>query len=145
MKFVPAIAFDYRPCRGIALAIAGMTVLSMAAVAASGLPVFLKVLIGLAALGLGLMALQRLWRPGIVRIARGQAGWLLVDGEGNEAAVALVDHAHRGFLLMLGFRKGDGPIRRVLLTPDNCDADLRRRLLLTIAASKDPASPKTAN
>ena len=142
MKSVPAIAFDYRPCRGIAIAIAGMTLFAIVAVVASGLALALKLPIALAALIYGTLALKRHWRPEAVRIARGEGGWLLVDEDGKESAVALVDHAHRGFLLMLGFRKDDGPIQRFMLTPNNCDADLRRRLLLTVAASKDPTLPK---
>ncbi len=141
MKSAPAIAFDYRPCRGIALAIAGMTVVAVVAAVASGLALALKLPIAMAALVYGTLALKRHWRPETVRIARGEAGWLLVDGVGKENVVALVDHAHRGFLLMLGFRKEDGPILRFMLTPDNCDADLRRRLLLTVAAGKDPPAP----
>ena len=141
----PAIAFDYRPCRGIAMAIVGVTVLALIGVSVSGLVVALKLLIVLAVLLYGLLSLKRHWRPQTVRIARGEGGWLLVDGVGTESVVALVDHAHRGFLLMLGFRKGDGPVQRFVLTPDNCTADLRRRLILSIAASKDPASPKPVN
>lgn len=145
MKSVPAIAFDFRPCRGIALAIAGITVLAVIAVVASGLALALKLPIAMAALIYGVLALKRHWRPKTARIARGEAGWLLVDGGGTESPVALVDHAQRGFLLMLGFRKDDGPILRFMLTPDNCDADLRRRLLLTVAASKDSATAPNTN
>lgn len=145
MKSVPAIAFEYRPCRGISVAIAGMTVLAPVAITASGLALALKLPIALAALIYGILALKRHWRPETVRVARGDGGWLLVDGVGKETAVALVDHAQRGFLLMLGFRKDDGSVQRFMLTPDNCDADLRRRLLLTVAASKDPAAPINTN
>ncbi len=141
MKSASTIAFDYRPCRGVAIGIAGMTVLAMVAILASGLSVALKLLLAMAVLGYGILALQRQWRSATVRIARGAAGWRLVDTQGVESPVTLVDHVHRGVLLVLGFRKDGGPLQRFVLSPDNCDADLRRRLLLILAASKDPVLP----
>lgn len=145
MKSVPAIAFDFKPSHGIAMAITGMTLLATLAISLSGLSAPWKWLLAIMALVYGAWSLRRHLRPGAVRIARGEGGWLLVDSDGNEVPVVLVDHAHPGFLLMLGFRTDGGPIHRFVLTPDNCDAELRRRLLLTIAASRELAAPNRAN
>ncbi|MBL0164890.1 MAG: hypothetical protein IPP82_14895 [Xanthomonadales bacterium] len=144
MKSAPTIAFDYRPCRGVAIAIVSMTVLAMVAILASDLPIALKLLLTPSAFGYGILALRRHWRAATVRIARGAAGWLLVDMEGLESPVRLADHVHRGFLVVLGFRKDAGAVQRFVLTPDNSDADLRRRLQLVVAASKDSALPTSA-
>ena len=145
MKSAPAIAFDYRPCRGIAIAISVVTLLAMIAILASGLAAALKLSGAMAVLGYGIWAFKRHWWPVTARIARGEGGWLLVDREGVQSPVALVEHVQRGFLFVLGFRRFSGAVQRFVLTPDNCDMDLRRRLLLVVAASKDPALPITSN
>lgn len=145
MKSAPAIAFDFRPSRGIAMAITGMTLLAILAISLSGLSAPWTWLLAIMAFAHGSWSLHRHLRPGAVRIAHGEGGWLLVDSDGNESPVVLVDHAHPGFLLMLGFRMDGGPIQRFVLTPDNCDAELRRRLLLMIAANRELSAPNRAN
>lgn len=145
MKSAPGIAFDYRPSRGLAVAIVGMTLLAILGVALGGLAMSVKLPILFAALIYGAFSLRRHLRSDIVRIARGAGGWLLVDAKGAEFPVTLVDSLHRGILVVLGFRQEGRPVRRFVLTPDNCDADLRRRVLLTVAASKNSEPLKFPN
>ena len=143
MKSAPTIAFDFQPCRGIALAVGIMTVLAVCAVLLSGLDTAAKVLLAFTALSVGMLGLRRHLNPGIVRIARGAGGWLLVDRQGNDLPVALIAHAQRGFLLVLDFHDdGAGQRRRFVLTPDNIDAELRRRLTLVLAVGEQSASAK---
>ena len=144
MKSAPSIAFDFSPSRGIAIAIAVITLLAVVAVLLGGFAMALKLPVAVGALLYGVWSLKRHLTPRVVRIAHGAGGWLLVDGKGAEFPVTLVDSVRRGFLLVLGFRREGGPIQRFVLTPDNCDADLRRRLLLTIAASSHSEPEKAA-
>ena len=137
MKSAPGIAFDYRPCRGVAIAIAGVTGLAAIAILLSGLAPAAKLLMISVAFGYGALALRRHLRSNTVRIARGAGGWLLVDRDARETPVVLRDHVCRGFLLILGFRDQGGRAHRFVLTPANCAADLRRRLLLTLAVGSD--------
>lgn len=138
MKSAPAIAFDYRPSRTIGIAIGGMTLLSLLAVSRSGLGTVLAWTLAVVALSMGLHALSRHFRPGMLRIARTGAGWLLVDRRGLEHPVELTMYIRRGFLLVLHFRHESGLRRSFLLTPDNVDVELRRRLLLALATEPKP-------
>jgi len=134
MKSAPNIAFDYRPCRGIAIALCGVTLLAAIAAVLSGLDPLAKLLIAGIAVASGAAALHRHLAAKTVRIAHGAGGWVLVDREATETPVALIDHIGRGVLLVLGFRDEGGQTQRFVLTPTNCAADLRRRLILTLAA-----------
>lgn len=145
MKSAPGIAFEYQPSRTVAIAIVGVTLLGLLAVVLSGLALLLKLAIAVAALGYAAWSLNRHLGSNVVRIANGAGGWLLVDAEGAEFPVELADAIHRGVLIVLGFRGESGSVRRFLLAPDNSDADLRRRLLLSVAASRNSAAAKTTN
>lgn len=68
----------------------------------------------------------------MVRIAHGEAGWLLVDRDGNEHAADLVAHVDRGIMQALEFRVG-GRAHRFVLLADNCDRETARRLRLVLA------------
>jgi toxin CptA len=139
MKSAPSIAFDYRPSRAIAVAIVALTLLSIGGVSASGLDPIMKWAIAIVALAYAGWALRRHLEPGFVRIARGAGGWLLVDGDGAQSPVMLVAHVRRGFLLVLAFRQPGAGRSHAVLTPDNTDAELRRRLALVLAAGEPSA------
>jgi toxin CptA len=136
MKSAPSIAFDYRPSRTIAAAIVALTTLSIAGVSASGLVPILKWAIAIVAIAYAAWALRRHLVPGFVRIARSAGGWLLVDARGAQSPVILVAHVRRGFLLVLEFRQPGAGRSHAVLTPDNTDAELRRRLALVLAAGE---------
>jgi toxin CptA len=136
MKSAPSIAFDYQPSRAVAVAIVALTLLSIAGISASGLVPIMKWVIAVLALAYAGWALHRHLAPGFVRIARGAGGWLLVDGDGAQSPVVLAAHVRRGFLLVLEFRQPDAGRYRAILTPDNTDADLRRRLMLVLATGE---------
>jgi toxin CptA len=136
MKSAPSIAFDYRPSGTIAVAIVALTMLSLAGVSASGLAPVMKWSIAIVALACAARALRRHLAPGFVRVARGAGGWLLVDGDGAQSPVMLAAHVRRGFLLVLEFRQPGAGRCHAILTPDNTDAELRRRLALVLAAGE---------
>jgi hypothetical protein len=136
MKSAPGIAFDYRPSRGIAFAIALVILLAMFSVLVSGLDTLWRAVLSILAIASGLYSLRQYLRTTIVRIARGDSGWILVDREGCETPVCLRDHIHRGFLLVLEFSSESMRHRRFVFTPDNLDTETRRRLLLVLASGE---------
>ncbi|MEZ5462964.1 hypothetical protein [Dokdonella sp.] len=136
MKSAPAIALDYRPSRLLALAMAAMTAIAITAALLSGLAFPWRLLAAVLAGAFGCFVLVRHLRPRFSRIAHGAGGWILVDGEAREHPVSLLAHVERGGLLVLEFGAESTARTRFLLAPDNCDADLRRRLLLVLAAGE---------
>lgn len=136
MKSAPAIAFEYRPSRLLALLLGGMTALAVVAIVLSGLAWQWRVVLVLLAIVLGGLALNRHLRSGFARIAHGAGGWTLVDDQGREHPASLLAQVKRGWLLVLEFGSETLPRTRFILANDNCDADLRRRLLLILAAGE---------
>lgn len=136
MKSAPAIAFDYRPSRLLAMVVGGITALAIAASLQNGLEWPWRVLLSVSATALGCLVLFRHLKSGFVRIAHGASGWTLVDGTGQEHPANLLAHVQRNLLLILEFGGGSLPCTRFILAPDNCDAELRRRLLLVLAAGE---------
>jgi hypothetical protein len=136
MKSAPAIALDYRPSRLLAMAMATMTAAAIAAALLSGLTLPWQLLLALLAVVSGGFIVFRHLHPRFVRIAHGAGGWILVDGEGREHPVGLRAHVERGGLLVLEFGAESMPRTRFILARDNCSADLRRRLLLVLAAGE---------
>jgi toxin CptA len=143
MKSAPSIAFDYRPSRAIAVIIVALTILSIAGVSASGLVPIVKWVIAVMTLAYGGWILRRHLLPGFVRIVRGAGGWLLLDSEGAQSPVELVTHVRRGFLLVIEFRQPGAGLRHAILTPDNADPEIRRRLILVLAAGEPPSLSAT--
>lgn len=136
MKSAPAIALDYHPSRLLALAMAAMTATAIAAALLNGLLLPWRLLLAVAAGAFGCLVLVRHLRPRFSRIAHGAGGWILVDGRGGEHPVSLLAHVLRGGLLVLEFGGESMPRARFLFASDNCSADLRRRLLLVLAAGE---------
>jgi hypothetical protein len=138
MKSAPTIAFDHHPSRriaGIALAVA------LAAALApwlTDLALPARGLLSLLALAFAAFALRRYLQPAFRRIAHGAAGWVLVDEAGREHTATLHGHARLGALLTLDLRHARGRFR-VVLAPDNLDADTRRRLVLLLARAEATA------
>ena len=137
MKSAPSIAFDYRPCRGLAVAIVVLTLSAVLAIFLSSIPLIAQLLLALLISAYACLTLYRHLRPKFVRVGRGEGGWLLVDSEGTELPVELIDHVRRGFLLVLSFRQEGVGKHHLVLTPDNSDTELRRRLMLILAAGND--------
>ena len=135
MKSAPAIAFDYAPSRLVLAGVLLLGTFAVLAVLASGLAIELKALLAILAVAHTGYAAKIFGTRPITRIAHGEAGWLLIDRNGDERAVELCRHVRRGFLLVLEFGAPAEPVRRFVLTPDNIDAETRRRLLLVLAAS----------
>lgn len=134
MKSAAAIAFDYRPSRWLQAGLAGAALLAVVAVAASGMPAALKAIIGALALGYTAIELRRLRKPGIERCAwHGDGQWRVRDAAGNDHAATLVRSSVRGDLVVLCLRVPGHRSVALVLLPDNCDADTRRRLRVRLS------------
>ncbi|MEP7096341.1 MAG: hypothetical protein ABI748_01655 [Dokdonella sp.] len=136
MKSAPTIAFDYRPSRAVGIAGALLCVAAGVAPWLSALPLYACAGCSLAVIAWGGRALKQFWNPGFCRIAYRASGWVLLDVNATEHAAVLESHAHLGVLIVLGFRTGSRSRLRVVLTPDNLDAQPRRRLVLMLARAE---------
>jgi hypothetical protein len=135
MKSALAIAFDYRPSRWIAAGALLIGALAALSALICDLPLGVRLLLAVAVLAYALHVVRRFLHDPIRRIACVEGGWLLARDDGEEEAVSLRSSVRRGVLLVLEFIDDGGGLRRVVLTPDNLEADLRRRLILLLAAS----------
>jgi hypothetical protein len=143
MRSAPSIAFDVRPSRVLACAAACGIVAAIVAPWQSSLPASLRIPASLAALAIGLFALKRFARPRFERVAYGAIGWTLSVANAEPKPAELVAHRCLGPWLALDFRAVDRERFRIVLGPDNCDADTRRRLALMLARAEiaRPAEP----
>ncbi|HET6546320.1 MAG TPA: hypothetical protein VFG55_06190 [Rhodanobacteraceae bacterium] len=133
MKSAVTIGFDYRPSIALTGAGACVVLLATAAVLASGMPLPLRAVLAPVVLLAGTRALWRFLRSPVRHVAHGLAGWTLVGGRGSAEAVTLRGHARIGALHALDFLQDSGKRARIVLTPDNLDADRRRRLRLILS------------
>lgn len=136
MKSAPTIAFEVRPSRWIAAAIALMSLAAAASPWMSALPAMGALALSMLAFALGGAALREFLRPLFVRIAFRDSGWTLVDRAGGEREAVLESHGRLGSWVSLGFRAGAASHFRALVGPDNLDAPTRRRLILLLSRAE---------
>jgi toxin CptA len=134
MKSAAAIGFDYRPSRWFAACGVGVWLLGLLAVAVCGLPVWSKIAVAIAASVYAGWALRDFLRPPCSHLVWLAAGhWRAQDAGGQEHVAELRHASVVGGLIVLSFRgTAFGKISIVLL-PDNCDAETRRRLRVRLA------------
>jgi hypothetical protein len=144
MKSAPPIAFDYRPSRVVMAATVAIAGAAAVAPWLSSLPP--AGCAGLSALVLALAAgaLARFARPAFTRIAHGAAGWTLFDDRRTEHPALLVQHRRLGAMLVLDWRHDRRTHFRAVFTPDNLDAEARRRLVLLLARGEPAQSAPIA-
>jgi toxin CptA len=142
MKSAAAIVFDYRPSRWLQAGLIGAVLLALLAVAASGIPAAAKAIAVVAALVCAAVELRRLRNPRVHRCAWHADGqWRLRDAAGNDHVAALLQaSAHAGLIVLRLRVPVHGHVALVLL-PDNCDAETRRRLRVRLShAARDIAA-----
>ena len=134
MKSAAAIAFDYTPSRWLLAALIGVAMVALLAIAVSAIPLWLQLLLTAAACLYAWHSCRSLLRPVIRRCAWYEGGhWRVRDMAGQDHAASLRQASIRGGLIVLRFHS---PLRRtttLVLLPDNCDADTRRRLRVRLA------------
>lgn len=135
MRSVPAISFEPKPSRQLLMASAAMVFLSLVSLAVSALPSLLALLAGVSVLVLAAFAINRYRKPRYVAISHDQTGWQLRDRVGDWVAGTLRHYGQLGPWVILDFITPTGRWN-TLLTSDAIDADMRRRLLLVLAATR---------
>jgi hypothetical protein len=65
--------------------------------------------------------------------------WRIVDADGREHVAELQRATVRGEWIVLTLRRSDGKRVPLLLAPDVCDADTRRRLRVRLARGEESA------
>lgn len=109
-----------------------MLVLALGSIVASGLDWPWKIGLSTIALCAGAWSCHRWAHPRWTRIAFGEAGWVLADRAGHEAAAVLTRYTKLGAMQVLTLRAQSRAFDAVIL-PDNLDRDTRRRLSLVAA------------
>jgi len=107
-------------------------VLAVVAICLSNLPV---PAIAATIVSLGILAgvqFHRYGHPRFVRIAGSEVGWQLLDRRNGGIPAVLQRHVKLGPFVQLHFL-AERRHRHFLVTPDNVDADTRRRLHLLLA------------
>ena len=133
MKSAPAIAFEYQPSRWLAGATVAIGVLALLAVAGSGFGVWTKLVLAVATAAYTWYKLRSFLRPAAQRVAWYEAGHWRAQSDDGEEHVAELRHAVVvGRLIVLSVRIGQRAVSLPLL-PDNCSADLHRRLRVRLA------------
>lgn len=134
MKSATAIAFDYRASRWLLVAIVLMAALALAAIVLNGMPTWSKIACGILACTFAGFALGRCLRPLLCRAVWQQTGhWRVADAGGREFNAELIRGVARGAWIVLNLRRSDGKNLALILGPDNCDMDTRRRLRVRLA------------
>ena len=133
MKSAAAIAFDYRFSRWLVLAVLAVALLAMLSLRLSALTSGLQLLIAVSAAAHAAWCVRLLMKTPR-RLAWHEAGhWRVADADGTEH-VAELDHAvARAGWIVLRLRRSDGLRFHIVLGPDNCGADVRRRLRVRLA------------
>jgi len=115
--------------------------LALIAVVLSGLDAWMQTLLALLVGVSAWWELARYLRPRFVRLhAQGEV-WTLIDAAGKATVAELRDHLRLGAFVQVQFALDGKPFRH-LLTPDNSDADTRRRLILLLTRQRNAAVAK---
>jgi toxin CptA len=135
MKSVPAIAFDYAPSRWLLAAIVASMMLAMLALERSGLDLWLKLVLGAAALVYGAKSLHTFLKPPFTHIFWHSSGhWRLHDASsGREQVASLRSATVLGMLIVLTLQFAPKRTLALVLLPDNCDSETKRRLRVRLA------------
>ena len=136
MKSASAIAFDYRPSHGLALAAATILCVAIAAPWFSALPFAARIALSVVVCAAGAISLRRFLRPSFRRIAYRVSGWTVLDANDREYAALLRSHVCLGAWISLDFQLDRSRRFRAVLGPDNVDAETRRRLVLLLARAE---------
>jgi len=138
MKSAPAITFDYSPSRRLVVALTGVTLLAVLAMAASGIETWMKLLLGAVACSYATAAMRKLLHPVVRRCAWQESGhWRVRDAaSGDDHAASLLGASVLGDLIVLRLRSALQRSTTLILMPDNSDPDTRRRLRVRLARAE---------
>ncbi|WP_257385224.1 protein YgfX [Tahibacter caeni] len=146
MKSAAAIAFELRPSRLLAGALAGIALLAVLAIALSGLRrwPWIAAAVGIAVALVLLRTLRRLRRPRWRRAGWNADGvWTLLDGAQIAVGAHLLGWRAFGLSLLLRLHTAAGEAVTLCLLPDNLDRDTRRRLRVRLDQEAARPPPPT--
>jgi len=134
MKSAAAIAFDYRPSRWLAGAVLAVALLALVSLRLSALFWGWQLVVAASVCCYAATCVRRLLKSPLRRLAWHQAGhWRLADASGVEHVAEPVRAIVRANWILLSLRRSDGQKLHLILAPDNCAADVRRRLRVRLA------------
>lgn len=137
MTSAPAIGFEYLPSRWLPRLLWALAVLALIAIASCGLPWWLKLPLAALATMLVFRAVRR-YRASSVKAAgwSGEGGWSLRLADHSDTPASLASFRVLGECILLRLRTASLGEQVLLLTPDNSDADIRRRLRMRLATER---------
>lgn len=145
MRSAPAIGFDYKPSRLLAVGIVVMCGLALLAIARSGVAWWAAWVLAAFALAYGAYALWRHGHPLVAAVSWHSDGSLLIHLSGRSGEVGEVSGTLRSSRVLGSWIMMDlaWPLRgraALWLLSDNLDADVRRRLRVRLGGQGDDAS-----
>ena len=139
MTSAPAIGFEYRPSRWVPRLLVVVTVLTVLAIALSGMPGVLQTMVAVIALIMCGHAVRRLNVPITAIGWANQGGWSLRSSDGADEPATLISFkVIRTVVLLRLISRRYGKLTFWLM-PDNSDADIRRRLRTRLAVLRADA------
>ena len=150
MRTPPAIGFEYRPSRALAVCIVACAALAVLAIALSGLTRLPTMVLIIVAIGYGTVSLWRFLHPRVLALTWRSDGSISVRFGGRSDAAGevqgtLSDARVLGFLIVLHLRWPPGGRTSLWLLPDNLDADTRRRLRVRLGSEGAGATSVNAD
>lgn len=137
MKSATAIAFECAPSRMLLMATVAVASIALAAVVWSGLPIAIKAMVCIALIAYESWELSRLNRLWIARAVWAKAGhWTLQDQAGTIQLATLIRAVVLGPLIVVTLRSASHGVTNLVLLPDNCAADTRRRLRVRLSRAE---------
>jgi toxin CptA len=134
MTSAPAIGFECHPSGWLRRALAIMAALAVLAVSICAMGIGFKLALIVAVLLATARALRILAASPLVAVGWSpDNGWTVRLAGGEDAAATLVSSRVLGGFVLLRLSTAERAAWQVLLTPDNSDADIRRRLRMRLA------------
>lgn len=134
MTSAPAIGFEYRPSRLLRRALILLAVLALLAVLLSAVPDWLKLLLVLLVSVATWRVLRRLATAPVTAAGWStDAAWTLHLHNDEDVPATLASFRVLGAFVLLRLQTVEQGAQVLLLTPDNSDADIRRRLRMRLA------------
>jgi toxin CptA len=133
MTSAPAIGFEYRPSRWLAIAVIGMAALASVSLVLCALLPWLKLLLVIVTWTAAWQAVRRATASPIRAAGWHGDAWTLRLADHADIAATLLSHRVMGNFILLRLAARDLGVQALLLAPDNSDADIRRRLRMRLA------------
>ena len=145
MTSAPAIGFEYRPSPGYRVVLTGVAALAVLALLLCALTWWVKILLSLLVLVAAVRTARRIAQSPV-----SAAGWAADDSwtvrmtSHDDLPATLASFRVLGALVLLRLKTAQHGTHSLLLTPDNSDADIRRRLRMRLATLQSEESSARA-